>query len=215
MMSGVPLFPLPNVVLFPGAILPLHIFEHRYKLMMEHALQGSRQIAMALLRPGWEKSYYDCPAIEPVVCLGTILTHERLDDGCYNLLLQGTTRARVLSELPRAHPFRLADLDPICSRGNVMEIDVSDLRTQLHELLQTKGLKQTSWGRSLRRLLDEPISTIQLADLMAFSMIEDVHLKQSLLADPDPRHRISRTISAIRRLLPMHVLDHSTPYSLN
>src|SRR5215208_8153614 len=79
-LSAVPLFPLPNVVLFPRAVLPLHIFEERYKAMTSHALEGDRQIAMALLQPGWEKHYYSRPAIEPVVCVGTILSHEKLPD---------------------------------------------------------------------------------------------------------------------------------------
>src|SRR3954464_4040637 len=87
--AAVPLFPLPNVVLFPRAILPLHIFEERYKLMTADALAGDRQIAMALLQSGWEKNYYGRPAIEPIVCVGTILNHERLADGKYNFLLQG------------------------------------------------------------------------------------------------------------------------------
>src|SRR5438874_4107111 len=86
---AVPLFPLPNVVLFPRAILPLHIFEQRYKVMSAEALAGDKQIAMALLKPGWEKNYYGRPAIEPVVCVGTIISHERLPDGKYNFLLQG------------------------------------------------------------------------------------------------------------------------------
>src|SRR5436305_10266267 len=78
---GVPLFPLPNVVLFPRAVLPLHIFEERYKVMTADALAGDKLIAMALLRTGWEKNYYGKAAIERVVCLGQILTHEQLDDG--------------------------------------------------------------------------------------------------------------------------------------
>src|SRR4051794_8131775 len=88
--DSVPLFPLPNVVLFPRAVLPLHIFEERYKKMTADVLRTpGRQLAMALLRPGWEKSYYGAPAIEPVVCVGTILSHEKRSDGKYNFLLQG------------------------------------------------------------------------------------------------------------------------------
>src|SRR5438093_6138151 len=93
-LPAVPLFPLPNVVLFPQAVLPLHIFEERYKAMTADALSGDRVIAMALLRPGWEKSYYARPDIEPVVCAGRILSHEKLPDGKYNFLLQGVVRAR-------------------------------------------------------------------------------------------------------------------------
>src|SRR3954470_5194925 len=96
--SAVPLFPLPNVVLFPRAVIPLHVFEERYKAMTADALRGDRRIAMALLCPGWEKSYHARPAIERVVCVGRILSAERLPDGKYNFLLQGEARAVIVAE---------------------------------------------------------------------------------------------------------------------
>ena len=92
-LASVPLFPLPNVVLFPRAVLPLHIFEDRYKAMTADVLAGDRRIAMALLKPGWEKSYHQRPAIEPIVCVGRIISHEKLAKGEYNFLLQGRLRA--------------------------------------------------------------------------------------------------------------------------
>src|SRR3954466_5571076 len=107
-LSAVPLFPLPSVVLFPRAVLPLHIFEDRYRAMTADALEGDRLIAMALLRPGWEKSYYGRPAIEPVVCVGRIVSHEKLADGKYNFLLQGLVRAVVVREhLQHETPYRI------------------------------------------------------------------------------------------------------------
>src|ERR1043165_4897580 len=107
------IFALPNVVLFPRAVLPLHIFEERYKAMTADALAGDRRIAMALLKPGWEKSYYGRPPIEPVVCVGEILTSEKPPDGKYNFLLQGTSRARIIRETPSEKPYRLAELSPL------------------------------------------------------------------------------------------------------
>src|SRR5215204_4472699 len=88
-LDAIPLFPLPNVVLFPRAILPLHIFEERYRQMTKDVLAGDGRIAMALLKPGWEKDYYSRPQIEPVVCVGKIVSWEKLPDGKYNFLLQG------------------------------------------------------------------------------------------------------------------------------
>src|SRR4029078_6275463 len=96
--AAVPLFPLPNVVLFPRAVLPLHIFEERYKAMTADALRGDGVIAMALLKHGWEKCYYAAPSLETVVCVGKILTQEKLPDGKYNFLLQGIARAKVAAE---------------------------------------------------------------------------------------------------------------------
>src|SRR5690348_5650973 len=83
------LFPLPNLVLFPQVMQPLHIFEARYRQMTEDALAGDRLIAMALLRPGWEANYADRPDIHAVACLGRIVAEQRLDDGRFNILLRG------------------------------------------------------------------------------------------------------------------------------
>jgi Lon protease-like protein len=106
----VPLFPLGGVVLLPGGLLPLHVFEPRYREMMKHALEGERLIAMALLRPGFEADYEGAPEIEEHVCVGRILLEEPLPDGRWNVLLVGLRRARVLDE-DRSRPFRLARVE--------------------------------------------------------------------------------------------------------
>ena len=97
---SIPLFPLPNVVLFPTVSLPLHIFEPRYRDMVADALDGDRIIGMALLRPGWEANYEGRPPIYPVGCAGLITHSERLPDGRYNIVFadsrnSGSSRARA------------------------------------------------------------------------------------------------------------------------
>src|SRR5262249_61215492 len=94
------LFPLPTLVLFPHVLQPLHIFEPRYRQMTADALAGDRLIAMALLRPGWEKDYEGRPPIYSVICVGRIVAEKRLPDGRFNILLRGVSRARVRRELP-------------------------------------------------------------------------------------------------------------------
>lgn len=106
----VPLFPLPGTVLLPGALLPLHVFEPRYRAMVQHALAGERLIAMALLCPGYEADCGGDPPIEEHVCVGRILLEEPLEDGRWNVLLVGLRRARVLEE-DRSRPFRLARVE--------------------------------------------------------------------------------------------------------
>src|SRR5438067_378900 len=161
-LTAVPLFPLPNVVLFPRAVLPLHIFEERYKAMTAHALAGDRLVAMALLKPGWEKNYYVRPAIEPVVCVGRILSHERLEDGCYNFLLQGVKRARVVREVG-AEPFRLATLEPVAERA-ALEVDLEDHRRRLEAVFEQECVAASGAGKQFRRLLGAPIPTADIAD---------------------------------------------------
>src|SRR5689334_17882023 len=196
----VPLFPLPNVVLFPKAVLPLHIFEERYKQMTADVLRSHRQVAMSLLRPGWEKNYYSRPAIEPVVCVGTILSHERLPDGKYNFLLQGTTRARIVQEFPGL-PYRVAQLQPL-PETPALEIDLQYERHLMHEVFGNRPLGETGIGRQFRKILAGPLATADVADLIAFNFLEDPDLKQSLLADPDVRHRVRRIIETVRTTLP-------------
>jgi Lon protease-like protein len=105
------LFPLPNLVLFPHVMQPLHIFEPRYRELLEDALAGDQLIAMALLRPGWEDDYEGRPPIYPVACLGRIATHHRLEDGTYNVLLLGARRVRLLREVDPARSFRRARVE--------------------------------------------------------------------------------------------------------
>jgi Lon protease-like protein len=96
--STLPIFPLPNVVLFPNVFLPLHIFEPRYRQMVSDALGGERLIGMVLLQPGYETQYENSPAVYEVGCAGLITHVERLADGRFNIVLRGLERFRIVGE---------------------------------------------------------------------------------------------------------------------
>jgi uncharacterized protein len=133
--SSIPVFPLPNVVLFPTVCLPLHIFEPRYREMVADALEGDRIIGMALLRPGWEGSYEGRPPIYPVGCAGLITHSERLADGRYNIVLRGLEKFRIVRELGH-RSYRLAEIDPIMESLTDVDRDVVRLeRRRLEALL--------------------------------------------------------------------------------
>src|SRR5580658_9551312 len=200
-LTAVPLFPLPNVVLFPRAVLPLHNFEERYKSMTADALAGPKLIAMALLKPGWEKSYYCRPPIEPVVCVGRIISCERLADGKFNFLLQGHTRAAIVAEHDSPAPYRLSDLQPL-SEPPVMEIDLSNERLRLTSIFSDDIFTAASLGRQFLQLLSSPLSTADIADLIAFNLFDSPCLKQKLLAEADIHRRVQRVIDALEALRP-------------
>jgi hypothetical protein len=101
----VPVFPLPNVVLFPHAVVPLHVFELRYRTMVRDALAGERLIALALLEPGWESEYHGSPAFHDLGCLARFEEAEWLPDGCYDLKLLGLSRVRLGTPV-REFPYR-------------------------------------------------------------------------------------------------------------
>jgi Lon protease-like protein len=196
--QAVALFPLPNVVLFPRVVLPLHIFEERYKAMTADALQGDRQIAMALLGPGWEKNYHAVAAVDPVVCIGKILAHEKLPDGNYNLLLQGVSRAILVREL-QSQPYRVGELEPLVE-SPAMELDLSNHRGQMIGIFSSGRLASIPLCKKFLEMLAGPVLTSTIVDIVAFNLIEDVRTKQHLLAEPDPVRRAERVLKCLERL---------------
>jgi uncharacterized protein len=115
MSESLPLFPLPNVVLFPNVFLPLHIFEPRYREMVADAVASDRMIGMVLLRPGWERDYDGRPPVYPIGCSGVITHVERLADGRYNIVLRGIERFRIVSE-QHDRSYRVAVVDALRDR---------------------------------------------------------------------------------------------------
>lgn len=105
--NPVPVFPLPSLVLFPRASMPLHIFELRYRTMVREALSGERMIALALLKPGWERDYHGSPDFFPIACLARFQEVEWLPNDCYDLKLLGLARVR-LGRIVREYPYRSA-----------------------------------------------------------------------------------------------------------
>jgi uncharacterized protein len=108
----IPIFPLPNVVLFPNVFLPLHVFEPRYRQMVDDALNGDRIIGMVLLRPGWEGDYEGRPSVYPIGCAGVITHAERLADGRFNIVLRGMEKFRIAGEEDEKL-YRLAHVEPV------------------------------------------------------------------------------------------------------
>src|SRR5471032_125515 len=132
MSDLLPLFPLPNVVLFPNVFLPLHIFEPRYREMVADAVKSDRQIGMVLLQPGWQGEYEGRPRVYPIGCSGVITHVDRLDDGRYNLVLRGVERFRILEEDDRLS-YRRARIAPLPDAPSVGD-DAAAIRTERAKL---------------------------------------------------------------------------------
>ena len=109
---SIPLFPLPNVVLFPNVFLPLHIFEPRYRQMVADALQEDRIIGMTLLQPGYEANYEGRPAVYSIGCAGVITHGQPLGDGRYDIVLRGMEKFRIRSE-DHSRPYRIGHVEGI------------------------------------------------------------------------------------------------------
>ena len=194
-----PLFPLPNVVHFPHTWLPLHIFEPRYRAMIEDALDSDRLIAMALLRPNQETAYDTKFAdVHPVVCLGRIAVEEKLPDGRFNLALRGLCRARIESELKSNQPYRTAELT-LLSDFYPSEPTI-DRRHRQRELLAgaTEILPELQSDPLLHQLLDAEIPLGVLCDVLAHSLGLSTLDAQLLLEESDVDLRSDLVLNHLR-----------------
>jgi len=172
----IPLFPLPNVVLFPNVCLPLHIFEPRYREMVSDALDGDRIIGMVLLKPGWEGSYEGHPAIYEVGCAGLITHAERTEDGRYNLVLRGLEKFRIQQE-DQARSYRQAVVDTILEPMN--DHDRAMMRAERRRL-ETLLVPQPE-GRGVDPKMPPSMPDDELINALAQYLDLEVVEKQALL----------------------------------
>lgn len=178
------LFPLPNLVLFPHVVQPLHIFEPRYCEMLTEALAADGLIAMALLQPGWESQYQNRPAVASTVCIGKIISHTPTEDGRHNILLVGVKRGRIVSELELESPFRVARVEIL---EDVYPAEDTDQRADLMQRLQDLFLHFVPDGlaaqESFKQLVGKQLPLGILTDTITYAMNLPIAIKQQLLAE--------------------------------
>ena len=199
----IPLFPLPNVVLFPAASLPLHIFEPRYRAMVADALENERLIGMVMLRPGWERNYEGTPAVYPVGCAGFITHAERLADGRYNILLRGMEKFRIAQERcarEGSETYRIARVDAIAeSHADHASSALADARHRLERLI----------AKRLHRASDDTIpKEVACEDLVhAIAQHLEPLEKQALLECDGLLHRCRTLIELLDMRMMTGALD--------
>ena len=198
----IPLFPLPNAVLFPNVFLPLHIFEPRYRQMVAEALEGDRIIGMTLLRPGWEADYEGRPPIYPIGCAGLITFAERHKDGRYNIVLRGLEKFRVIQEESNSSgSYRVAQVDSILDstepRTDEDRAAMRDARRRLEALLVPQPEGRGAEPKVPRSMPDEDLVNA-LAQYLELEPVE----KQALLE----RETLLARCQSLIELLEMKVI---------
>jgi Lon protease-like protein len=176
--STIPIFPLPNVVLFPNVFLPLHIFEDRYRQMVTDALSGERMIGMVLLQPGYEDDD-GAPAVYEVGCAGLITHVERLTDGRFNIVLRGLERFRIVGEEEPAAPvlYRRAYITPLAEATAADRPELVKSERQKLEALLAPLFSGTLAARGLPQQMPDDELINALAQYLELEPIE----KQALL----------------------------------
>jgi Lon protease-like protein len=187
----VPVFPLPSLVLLPDTIAPLLIFEDRYRRMIADALEGEKLVAMALLKPGWETQYAGNPPFFETVCVGNIVTHEKLADGRYRLLLYGLFRAAVEEETQTA-PYRKIRVRPLPDR--IEGAEPRAVAERVRETLDRLPGRRGRVGR-IRTIAQQIRGTADAGP----GRIADAAAEAAEL-EPDERYRILAEPDVVRRL---------------
>lgn len=195
----VPIFPLPDVTFFPHTLLPLHVFEARYRVMVMDALARDRRLAIVRLRPGYEAAYAGKPAVHAVAGVGEIVSFERLATGRYDILVRGDARVRLESEVPSDTLYRIARarrLDDVAGTGDVSD-SVRRIRGACATLL-------TALDRP-PDLLDTALADSQhagaIADRVAAAVLPEADLRQELLETLDVTVRLARVAAALEALV--------------
>ena len=194
-LTQLPLFPLPNVVFFPGMLLPLNVFEPRYLELMTHCLDGHRVVAIPLLKPGYQEDYDGRPPIHSVVGAGVIGGHRRLDDGRMMVVLQGLERLRITGELPPDQAFRLAQAERLAEVGR--DADLSEEWVVLSNLLSQLGQARPQAALVLAQIEEVADTIPELVDLLAAYIVGDVALRQELLSELNVEQRFARLTQII------------------
>ena len=191
-----PIFPLPNVVLFPEVSLPLHIFEARYREMVADALEGDRLIGMTLLRPGWEGNYEGRPPVYPIGCAGVITHHDRMRDGRYNIILRGLEKFRITGE-DHSRAYRVARIESLLEQVAEHDRDaIKAARRRLEKLLVPQPR-----GRGADTNLPPALNDEDLVNTLAQYMELEPLEKQALLEREGPLDRCRSLIELLEMKL--------------
>lgn len=170
-----PLFPLPNVVLLPGGLMSLHVFEERYRIMVREALEGERLIGMAILKPGYEANYGGKPEIYDYACLGEITKEQELPGGRFLITLRGLRRARILREAAEDaanKPYRIAEVKIPRDLPGTLEVELLRLRQLIAQTAIRLPDTKLPSNRELRQLLTAPPEVV--ANALYFDLVAAV-----------------------------------------
>ena len=192
----IPLFPLPSTVMFPCTYLPLHIFEPRYRQMVQDAIEGDRIIGMVLLKEGWEPDYHGNPPIHEIGCVGRIVRVQSLEDGRFNIVLYGTEKFSVAEQF-HDKPYRQGRVETDGREGapeRALPVTVrSGLVTALLEFARQGGLEKQMDAVLGMKLADERLVHL-LSSELDLTPVE----KQFLLESADYVQQCRRLTDLLR-----------------
>jgi Lon protease-like protein len=194
------IFPLPGAVLLPYALIPLHIFEPRYRKMIRDCASGSGVLALAnLAEPESVRSGGGRPRVLPVVGAGVLARVEPLPDGRSNIVLRGVLRARIVEELDEGEPYRLVRAEAL--RDVVSAADAARAESLRRLALALCASRPGATWAAVAQMAARARDAGQLADAIAAAVIESPAERQGLLEQTSVSHRLARVEAAVAAAL--------------
>ena len=194
--SQLPVMVLPGAPLFPYALLPLYIFEPRYRAMLADCLAGPRMFCVAMMKPGISEARRSSDFYQIAGC-GLVRACVGKEDGTSNLILQGLARVRF-SGFAQEKPYRVAEVELVESiEGDSVEAEA--LAVKVVELCQTFQGRGLVLPESLEKFLAELTDPNRLADLIGVTLIRDPFARQRLLEEPNVSDRLRLLIKLLDR----------------
>jgi uncharacterized protein len=197
---SLPIFPLPDLTFFPHTMLPLHIFEARYRAMVTDCLARDKRLAVVGLKPGYEASYEGKPAVHQVSGVGRIVRWERLPSGRYNLLVRGEGRVRIDRELPTDTLYRMVVATPLGETGvggPAVPALTARVKARCRQILSAVGRS----GADLQAMMEGLEEPAALCDQVASALVPAPTTRQALLEELDVERRLERLAAALDALL--------------
>jgi Lon protease-like protein len=196
--------PLPNAILFPRVLLPVFIFEPRYKEMLADCLKGERMFAVALLRKGWEKEGVN-PTPHPIAGVGVIRTCVARPDGSANVVLEGVARVRV-TEYTQHRPYRVAQIEPLASTDEPEAAQRTPLLKMVSQLARARARMGANLPKAVLSALRSVTNADYLSDLVSYTLLDDYYEKQSMLEILDTNERVEKLMGLLQRKVDQYEL---------
>jgi hypothetical protein len=206
-VESIPLFPLPGAVFIPHTLMPLHVFEERYRNLVNDAIQHDGFLAVPRLRPGWESNYDEQPPIYSVAGFGKIIRHELMADGRANIVILGLGRIRIRSELPTDSLYRIAEglliSDVFPQRG---ESELMAHIRRLRMMVVQVCASRPQWAERVEPLLNNQTDPVAFVNALAHLTLPDVDARQHYLELDGVLERISTVESVLAGALTSSVV---------
>ncbi len=200
-LRRLPLFPLEDVVLFPHSMIPLHIFEARYRKMVRDVLGSNRLLAISLQLEKEDVAEGGAPRVASVASVGELVLAQELPDGRFNLVVRGRARIGIDEELPSDEPYRLIAAHEIPDESSEQASEVHEADAALRALVTGLAESIPDGGELLKHVAAAQDTPAALANVIAASLVADPKARQRLLETTDVFERLERLSTEVVALI--------------